>query len=140
MVLASLTGSVLGNLLLVGGLSFFVGGLKYKRQSFNVYDARHNSALLIFAVVVAFVIREIFSMKMDAGKTYQLSIGVSIIMIIMYLAALLFKLVTHRGVYQHKSDEVAHEEEPSGRKEGATYFSDSNTSGSLCVRGTRAYF
>lgn len=55
-------------------------------------------------------------MKMDAGKTYQLSIGVSIIMIIMYLAALLFKLVTHRGVYQHKSDEVAHEEEPSGRK------------------------
>ncbi len=59
-VLASLTGSVLGNLLLVGGLSFFVGGLKYKRQSFNVYDARHNSALLIFAVVVAFVIPEIF--------------------------------------------------------------------------------
>ncbi len=48
-VLASLTGSVLGNLLLVGGLSFFVGGLKYKRQSFNVYDARHNSALLIFS-------------------------------------------------------------------------------------------
>ncbi|PDY85177.1 calcium/proton exchanger [Bacillus cereus] len=111
-VLASLTGSVLGNLLLVGGLSFFIGGLKYKRQSFNVYDARHNSALLIFAVVVAFVIPEIFSMKMDAGKTYQLSIGVSIIMILMYLAALLFKLVTHRGVYQHKSDEVAHEEEP----------------------------
>lgn len=31
-VLASLTGSVLGNLLLVAGLSFFVGGLKYKRQ------------------------------------------------------------------------------------------------------------
>lgn len=59
-VLASLTGSVLGNLLLVGGLSFFIGGLKYKRQSFNVYDARHNSALLIFAVVVAFVIPEIF--------------------------------------------------------------------------------
>lgn len=55
-------------------------------------------------------------MKMDAGKTYQLSIGVSIIMIIMYLAALLFKLVTHRGVYQHKSDEVAHEEEPEWSK------------------------
>ena len=65
---------------------------------------------------MAFVIPEIFSMKMDAGKTYQLSIGVSIIMIIMYLAALLFKLVTHRGVYQHKSDEVAHEEEPEWSK------------------------
>ncbi|MEH7037017.1 calcium/proton exchanger [Bacillus pseudomycoides] len=115
-VLASLTGSVLGNLLLVGGLSFFVGGLKYKRQSFNVYDARHNSDLLIFAVVVAFVIPEVFSMKMSIDKTYQLSIGVSIIMIVMYLAALFFKLVTHRGVYQHKSDEVEHEEEPEWSK------------------------
>ncbi|MCY8618298.1 cation transporter, partial [Bacillus haynesii] len=44
-VLASLTGSVLGNLLLVAGLSFFIGGLKYKRQEFNVYDARHNPGL-----------------------------------------------------------------------------------------------
>lgn len=34
-VLASLTGSVLGNLLLVGGLSFFIGGLKFKRQEFT---------------------------------------------------------------------------------------------------------
>src|SRR3954451_14993195 len=51
-VLASLTGSILGNLLLVGGLSFFVGGIKFKRQPFNVHDARHNGALLIFAIVV----------------------------------------------------------------------------------------
>ncbi|MGM9955981.1 MAG: cation transporter, partial [Peribacillus sp.] len=60
-VLASLTGSVLGNLLLVAGLSFFIGGTKYKRQKFNVFDARHNAGLLIFAVVVAFVIPEVFS-------------------------------------------------------------------------------
>ncbi|MFX3625523.1 MAG: calcium/proton exchanger [Ectobacillus sp.] len=111
-VLASLTGSVLGNLLLVGGLSFFVGGLKYKRQTFNVYDARHNSALLIFAVVVAFVIPEVFSMKMTEMKTMSLSIGIAIILIALYLAALFFKLVTHRGVYQHKSDEVEEHEEP----------------------------
>ena len=71
MVLASLTGSVLGNLLLVGGLSFFVGGLKYKRQSFNVYDARHNSALLIFAVVVAFVIQRFFN---EDGRWKDVSI------------------------------------------------------------------
>ncbi|MEH6891153.1 calcium/proton exchanger [Bacillus sp. JJ864] len=115
-VLASLTGSVLGNLLLVGGLSFFVGGLKYKRQTFNVYDARHNSSLLIFAVVVAFVIPEIFSMKMNVEKTFQLSIGIAIIMIVLYLAALFFKLVTHRGVYQHKEEVVEHDEEPEWSK------------------------
>ncbi|MGG3197518.1 calcium/proton exchanger [Priestia aryabhattai] len=111
-VLASLTGSVLGNLLLVGGLSFFIGGLKFKRQEFNVYDARHNSGLLIFAVIVAFVIPEVFASEMDEAKTMSLSIGISIILIILYLAALFFKLVTHRGVYQHKSEEVEEHEKP----------------------------
>ncbi|MGX1983692.1 Ca2+:H+ antiporter [Thermolongibacillus altinsuensis] len=115
-VLASLTGSVLGNLLLVAGLSFFVGGLKYKRQSFNVYDARHNSGLLTFAVLVAFVIPEVFSMTMDETKTLSLSVGISIIMIALYLAALYFKLVTHRGVYQHKDDEFEEHEEPEWSK------------------------
>ncbi len=99
-VLASLTGSVLGNLLLVGGLSFFVGGLKYKRQSFNVHEARNNSGLLIFAVIVAFVIPEVFTHTMNEQETMFVSIGISIILMILYLAALLFKLVTHRGVYQ----------------------------------------
>jgi Ca2+:H+ antiporter len=111
-VLASLTGSVLGNLLLVAGLSFFVGGLKFKRQTFNVHDARHNSGLLMFAVIVAFVVPEVFSMDMNETKTLSLSIGISIILILLYLAALFFKLVTHRGVYQSENVASQHEEEP----------------------------
>lgn len=111
-VLASLTGSVLGNLLLVAGLSFFVGGLKYKRQLFNVYDARHNSGLLVFAVIVAFVIPEVFTQGMGDGPKLALSSGISIILILLYLAALFFKLVTHRGVYQSTSEAPSdHEEE-----------------------------
>ena len=110
-VLASLTGSVIGNLLLVGGLSFFVGGLKFKRQSFNVYDARHNSGLLIFAVVLAFVVPEIFSVRMGPDDTMTLSVGVSIILMVLYLAALYFKLVTHRGVYAAKGQEEVEEHE-----------------------------
>lgn len=111
-VLASLTGSVLGNLLLVAGLSFFVGGLKYKRQLFNVYDARHNSGLLVFAVIVAFVIPEVFTQGMGEGPKLALSSGISIILILLYLAALFFKLVTHRGVYQSTSEAPSdHEEE-----------------------------
>lgn len=109
-VLASLTGSVLGNLLLVAGLSFFVGGLKYKRQKFNVYDARHNAGLLMFAVIVAFVIPEVFAMTMNETKTINLSIGISVILIVLYLSALFFKLVTHRGVYQTEEGTGHHEE------------------------------
>ncbi|MCY9162094.1 calcium/proton exchanger [Bacillus atrophaeus] len=110
-VLASLTGSVLGNLLLVAGLSFFVGGLKYKRQVFNIHDARHNSGLLVFAVIVAFVIPEIFSIGMGHTSKLNLSVGISVIMILLYVAALYFKLVTHRGVYQPKNETAKPEEE-----------------------------
>lgn len=102
-VLASLTGSVLGNLLLVAGLSFFLGGLKFKRQSFNVFDARHNSVLLVFAVFIAFVIPEVFSSELTDAKQMTLCVGVSIVLIVLYLLALFFKLVTHRGVYQVES-------------------------------------
>ncbi|MED0659498.1 calcium/proton exchanger [Bacillus smithii] len=115
-VLASLTGSVLGNLLLVAGLSFFLGGLKFKRQKFNVYDARHNSGLLMFAVIVAFVIPEIFSLKMTGDKTFSLSIGIAVIMILLYLAALFFKLVTHRGVYHSTQESQEEHEEPEWKK------------------------
>ncbi|MCY8720236.1 calcium/proton exchanger [Bacillus sp. S10C12M] len=112
-VLASLTGSVLGNLLLVAGLSFFVGGLKYKRQEFNIHDARHNSGLLIFAIIVAFVIPEVFSVGMGDVSKLNLSIGISIILILLYVAALYFKLVTHRGVYQpNNAAKHVEEEEP----------------------------
>lgn len=104
-VLASLTGSVLGNLLLVAGFSFFVGGVRYKRQEFNANDARHNSGLLIFAVVVAFVIPEVFSITMSESDTFKLSLGVSALLILLYLAALFFRLVTHRGVYADPSEE-----------------------------------
>ncbi|CEG25654.1 calcium/proton exchanger [Bacillus sp. B-jedd] len=118
-VLASLTGSVLGNLLLVAGLSFFIGGLKFKRQSFSIYDARHNSGLLIFAILVAFVIPEVFSMGMNETKTISLSVGISIILIVLYLAALFFKLVTHRGVYQKEGGNEEEHEEPEWSKKKA---------------------
>lgn len=98
-VLASLTGAVLGNLLLVLGLSFFLGGIKYKRQNFGIHDAKYNSGLLIFAVIVAFVIPEIFSQSLDQQATFQLSVGISVVLVVLYLAGLLFKLVTHRGVF-----------------------------------------
>ncbi|KAB2331931.1 calcium/proton exchanger [Bacillus mesophilum] len=121
-VLASLTGSVIGNLLLVAGLSFFVGGLKFKRQTYNVFDARHNSGLLMFGVIVAFVIPEVFSMTMDGTKKISFSIGISIILIVLYLAALFFKLVTHRGVYQTttENEQHAHEEPEWGKGKAIT--------------------
>lgn len=54
-VKASLTGAIIGNLLLVLGLSIFAGGLKFKEQTFNVKLASHNSSLMILGVVALFI-------------------------------------------------------------------------------------
>lgn len=81
-----------------------------------MYDARHNSGLLMFAVIVAFVIPEIFSLKMTGDKTFSLSIGIAVIMILLYLAALYFKLVTHRGVYHSTQESQEEHEEPEWKK------------------------
>jgi len=110
-VLASMSGSVIGNLLLNGGLSFFIGGLRYKRLRFNIYNARHNSGLLMFAVIVAFLFPKVFSFEIGHRTTMTLSIWAAIILILLYLAALLFKLVTHRGVYTSEEDLKGNEEE-----------------------------
>ncbi|WP_432355526.1 calcium/proton exchanger [Sporosarcina sp. A2] len=115
-VLASLTGSVLGNLLLVLGLSFFAGGVKFKRQKFSLQDVRYNSGLLIFAIIVAFIIPEVFSMSMDETTTFNLSVGISVILIAIYLSGLFFKLVTHRGVFASGDEEVENEEIPEWTK------------------------
>lgn len=55
MVKASLTGSIIGNLLLVLGLSIFAGGMKFKVQNFNVTLAGMNGSLMIVAVIALFV-------------------------------------------------------------------------------------
>jgi len=98
-VMASITGSVIGNLLLVGGLSIIIGGLKYKRQTFNVHDARHNTGIMMFTIIVSFVFPFIFSMKMPNHNGQLLSTVIASVMILIYLFSLLFRLVTHRGIY-----------------------------------------
>ncbi|MUV38540.1 Ca(2+)/H(+) antiporter ChaA [Lentibacillus sp. JNUCC-1] len=49
---------------------------------------------------------------MGSGDTMILSVGISIILIVAYLAALLFKFVTHRGIYQKQENETEEKEEP----------------------------
>src|SRR5690625_4445602 len=95
-VLASLTGSILGNLLLVGGFSFFIGGLKYNRQTVNINDVMHNSELMILSIILALIMSMVFTLSMGESQTMIFSVGVSITLIILYLAALFFKLFTHR--------------------------------------------
>lgn len=103
-VKASLTGSVLGNLLLVGGAAMFAGGWKREKQSFNTKNAETSVGLLVVAVA-SMLIPAIFHFtaeKMHDVKIHEHELGVStatsIVLIVVYVLGLLFTLKTHKHV------------------------------------------
>ena len=111
-VKASITGSIIGNLLLVLGLSIFMGGLKHKKQTFNKTAARVSCTALILAAA-ALVIPTVFhiSAERTGGWTPQaeqrLSLAIAIILIATYGAILLFSLVTHKQLFVGGEADIA---------------------------------
>ncbi|MBL0387210.1 calcium/proton exchanger [Tumebacillus sp. ITR2] len=107
-VQASLTGSIIGNLLLVAGLSFLVGGIKFPQQKFNRTIAGTNSAMMLLGVVIALVIPAIFTAT-NPKISNSMSIGVSVVVLLLYLLGLFFSLYTHRNLFNY-TEELEEEE------------------------------
>jgi Ca2+:H+ antiporter len=101
LVKASITGSILGNLLLVLGASQLAGGLKYKRQRFNPHLAGFSVSLLIIAVVGLVVPALFYHLHVDPARarTVRMSEFVAGILIVGYLLSLLYSMVTHRAAF-----------------------------------------
>lgn len=95
MVKASITGAVIGNLLLVLGLSVLLGGLKYREQKFNARLAGHSASLLVLAMASLFI-PAVFMHGLNPGKTETLSIVIAVLLIAAYLLWLVFSMVTHK--------------------------------------------
>lgn len=91
LVRASITGSIIGNLLLVMGLSLLLGGLKNGVQTFDRRNAAMNATLLILAVV-ALMIPSFFDVAIqdDQAAELGLSEGVAVIMIVLYGLSVLY--------------------------------------------------
>lgn len=107
-VKASITGSIIGNLLLVTGVAMFAGGWKYQKQEFNKTIVRNSASMLLLAVA-ALVIPAIFVLTApNAGNSIieELSIFVSVFMIIVYFASLWFMLFTHKHLYTEEVGKV----------------------------------
>jgi len=100
-VKASITGSIIGNLLLVLGLAMFAGGWKRDKQVFNRTGVLASGSTL-FLAVIALVMPAIFLQTAPAAGTAiieHLSILVSIALLCMYVASLFFALYTHKHLY-----------------------------------------
>ena len=101
LVKASITGSILGNLLLILGLSFIASGTKTPIVKFNRANAGMSSAMLALAVI-GLVFPALFHAAHGPPNTtaeLYLSEAVSVILIATYLLSLLFSLKTHRALF-----------------------------------------
>jgi Ca2+:H+ antiporter len=99
LVKASITGSILGNILLVMGMSMLFGGI---RNGIQRFDSRHasRSAILLMLSVIALLVPSVLSNSIgptDSMQVEVLSLGVAIIMILLYASALFFSFRDKNG-------------------------------------------
>ena len=98
-VKSSLTGSIIGNLLLGLGLSMIAGGVKVKTQKFEPRVARINGALLVLAAF-GLIVPAIYGITPTGvdNPARHISLEIAIILFLVYLSSLVFTLVTHKAV------------------------------------------
>jgi Ca2+:H+ antiporter len=105
LVKASITGSIIGNLLLVLGLAFFVGGLRRRSQKFNRTAATNTSAM-VFLAVVALVMPAVFDLSLFGNLAARppallsLSFWSALILIVAYAGSLIYAFTAHRDLFR----------------------------------------
>jgi Ca2+:H+ antiporter len=110
LVKASITGSIIGNILLVFGLSALAGGLRFEVQRFNRTAANLGSTMLVLSAI-ALVVPAIFHRVAPgdiATAEHELSLEISFVLVITYVLSLVFVLKTHAHLYSGEAG--AHEE------------------------------
>jgi Ca2+:H+ antiporter len=101
LVKASLAGAIVTNSLFMLGASFLLGGLKHHTQEYNRIGARFQAGLLFLATVALLVpslVSEVDSVP-AAEFTHQLSVGLSVLLIVAYALGLFFSLKTHKELF-----------------------------------------
>lgn len=110
MVKASITGAIIGNLLLVLGLSLLLGGIKHKFQRYNRLLAEHNASLMLLSVIALFVPASFINLTgFSSDKVNILSLIVAGMLILSYSLWLFFSMFTHK---RELSAEPQEEEQP----------------------------
>jgi Ca2+:H+ antiporter len=115
LVKASITGSIIGNLLLVLGAAQLAGGLKYRTQKFNPHFAGTSISLLVIAAVGLIVPTLFLAAHPDPTRaaTVRLSEWVAGFLIIGYALFLLYSMGTHKSAFDALQDETF-DEAPAG--------------------------
>lgn len=115
-VKATITGSIISNLLLVMGFSMLLGGLRFKEQDFQPTAARMNASVMNLAVISLLVPTAVqyTSSGIEESLLQTLSIAVAIVLILVYVLTLLFSMKTHAYLYDVSVADLESEEEGGG--------------------------
>jgi len=99
-VKASLTGSIIGNALLVLGLALLFGGARHSVQTFNMTASRTGATLMTLAVVGLLIPDLFIHLAPEAhGMVQALSREVAVLLLVAYTLSLVFSLRTHKHLY-----------------------------------------
>ena len=110
-VKASLTGSIIGNILMVLGLAMLLGGWRREELSFNRLAAESGSSMMVLAVV-GLVIPAIYALVTHHQQPEHLesiSLDISWVLLLTYGASLIFSLKSHKHLFACEGDDVAME-------------------------------
>lgn len=111
-VKASLTGSIIGNILFVLGLSLFLGGVGREKQEFNRTASSASSSQMAVAVIGLLAPAAFYytspGLQRDDFIIEQLSLIVAGVLILSYVAQLIFSLRTHSDLYTENEAEAIH--------------------------------
>jgi Ca2+:H+ antiporter len=101
-VKASITGSIIGNILLVLGLAILAGGARYPEMRFNRTAASMSSTLLALSAMALFIPALYHQLSVGGGQApaeRTLSLEIAIVLTITYVLSLIFSLHTHKHLY-----------------------------------------
>jgi Ca2+:H+ antiporter len=122
-VKASITGAVIGNLLLVLGAALLAGGLRHPTQTFNATAARSRTTMLLLAAT-ALITPAAYHHLAGHTATHEngFSFEVSIVLVVSYALGLVFSLHTHRELFAGHTGDVGAVEEQDEASPGQSWL------------------
>jgi Ca2+:H+ antiporter len=113
-VKASLIGAILGNILFVMGSAMLAGGIRHRDQDFNAAAARSQATMLTLAAIALILPAAYRGAAGEGAATGPLSLWISLVLLAVYAANLVFSLVTHSSLFEGSPA-------PEGEEHGAVW-------------------
>ena len=133
LVKASIIGSIIGNILLIFGLSLVVGGLKQKEQFFNKENIGYQSSML-FLAIIGLAVPTILAITVlnpttevslvGRGNIQFISDVLAFVLLGVYIASIIFTFVTHKHLFAIPTMEKKEDKGQRGTNEANKVYKD----------------